>query len=122
MEKVARLFFALLAASALLAFASNAGATNRTFVGTVGLVEVRSAAWGNYYLMTVHDAAGNNITLCDGVTYTYAMGLPFTDASAKVIMALAIAAKLNNLSVTGWGLDVSQTSGLACGIGNLAIM
>lgn len=121
MKNIMRSVLALLVAASTLVFSGSAWSTNRTFVGTIGLVEVR-AAMGNYFILTVRDPAGNNITLCDGVTYAYAMGLPLSDPAAKVIMALAISAKLNNIQVTGWGLDASSTGGLVCGIGNLAFL
>lgn len=121
MRKFLHVVLAVLVALGQLSFSTNVRATNRTFVGTVGLVEVR-AAMGDFFIMTIHDAAGNNITLCDGVTYTYAMGLPLTDPAAKVIMAIVMSAKLNNLQVTGWGFDASTTGGLVCGIGNLALV
>ena len=120
MKILMRLVWALLVVSSPILFSNDAWGSDRTFVGKVSLVEVR-AAWGDYFIMQVVDGAGTALRLCDSNTYPNAMALQFTDPSAKAVMAIALSAKLNNLTVVGWGLDASSTGGLACGIGNLAL-
>ena len=103
-----------------LVISTNAFGANVTFNGNVGLVEVRTSAWGSFLIITILNSSGARIKLCDAAPDPTAMALSLTnDPTAKNVQALALSAKLAGKPVVGWGLD--QVQGSWCGIGNFAI-
>ena len=120
MKKLNHLALAVLIVLGPVAVSTKAWGASVLFTGTVGLVEIRSAVWGDFLVMTILDAAGNPIRLCDAAASPTAMALPLSDPAAKSIQATAFVAKFNGKTVTGWGID--QTEGPFCGIANFAIL
>lgn len=87
---------------------------------TVALVETRADVWGSWIIFTLNDSSGNRIMkLCDVATDTGAISLPVSDSTSKLIMGIALTAKVTGKTVTGWGLDA--TKGSYCEIANFAI-
>ncbi|MBI3774314.1 MAG: hypothetical protein HY273_01955 [Gammaproteobacteria bacterium] len=86
----------------------------------VALVEIRTAAWGSWLIITLNDSTGNRIMkFCDTAGDKSAIALSLNDPAAKSVMAIALTAKATGKTVTGWGIDPPQ--GSWCGIGNFAV-
>lgn len=87
---------------------------------TIGLLEVRTTAWGSWMIIQLNDSSGNQmVKLCDAAGDKATIALSMGDPSAKAVLAVALTAKATGKTVTGWGID--QTQGNWCGIGNFAI-
>ena len=128
MKKLNHLALAVLIVLGPVAVSAKAWGANVVFNGTVGAIEIRTAAGalnliggGEVLILQILDTAGNPIRLCDAAAYPTAMALPLSDPAAKSIQATALVAKFNGRTVIGWGLDQSQTQGTFCGIGNFVI-
>jgi hypothetical protein len=107
----------------LIAFFSDAKA-DVDFTGNyVQLVEVRTAPWGDFLIITIVTAAGGSTrkALCDAAPGrdNTAMAISLSDPAAKQVQASATLAKLLGTSVNGWSL--SQTTGSWCTIASFVL-
>ncbi|MCX7111090.1 MAG: hypothetical protein NTX45_13385 [Proteobacteria bacterium] len=120
MNKFKSVILATVITFSTLIISPSAMGANVNFTGNVGIVEIRTPAWGSFLIITIIDNSGARVRLCGAAPDPTAIALPLSDPTAKNVQAIALAAKISGKKVTGWGID--QIQGQWCGIGNFVIL